>query len=355
MAGSRPVRAVTPAPSQASCTSSLSFASPATATGWSRVAASCTTTGPCIVRETFAFVEVHRVDRAPLPARPASWSVVVLLAALLVAGCGIDVASGSPAASGSPVPTAAGSGGPAISGLDQVELTVFADASLTDVMAAVKPAYEAATPGVTLSLTYGASNTLRGRIEQGDPADLFLSADVDNPAALVDGGLTQGPEQTFAANTLALVAPRGSAKVNRTLDLAKAGVHLAAAGKEDPISIYAAGLVEALGKVKGFPAGYAAGVAKNVASREADVRAVLARVANAEADAAFVYATDVAAGGDAVRAIKLPESLNPTTAYAGVVVRTTPNSDAASAFLAWLSSDAGQAVLTQGGLQPPAQ
>jgi molybdate transport system substrate-binding protein len=279
--------------------------------------------------------------------------VLAIFVGLVAGACGSDSSPAAPTGSASARPSVSPAGGVATPA--SVELAVLADASFTDVLPAIKTAYESANPGVTLAISFGATNDLDGRVQDGAIADVFLAADADTAAALVDAGLTQGPDQPFAGNVLALVVPKDGKKVTKTVDLAKAGVKLVGASKDDPVSIAAAALLDELGKVKGFPAGYAVSVAKNTTSREADVRAVLKKVQSGGTDAGFVYATDAIAAGDAVRAISLPESINPATTCTGVVLRTTANEDAASAFLAWLSSDAGQAILTQAGFQAPAQ
>ena len=61
-------------------------------------------------------------------------------------------------------------------------------ASLKNVLAKVEEAYEAANPGTTLTISTDSSAALETKIEQGAPADVFLSADVTNPQKLVDAG-----------------------------------------------------------------------------------------------------------------------------------------------------------------------
>ena len=72
-------------------------------------------------------------------------------------------------------------------------LEVYAAASLKAALAQTKTAYEAANPGVTLTVSTDASSALETKIEQGAPADVFLSADTTNPQKLVDKGLAAGP------------------------------------------------------------------------------------------------------------------------------------------------------------------
>jgi len=296
----------------------------------------------------------------PLPRRAGGVPLLVLLSAvaLMAAACG-SVSTPAPATPSAPAvsPTTATSTlAPPPSGSDSVSLTVFAASSLTEALAAAKTAYETATPGVTLNLTFGPSTALRGQLEQGTPADLFLSDDLDNATALVDGGLTSGDAQAFAGNSLALIAPKATpAKVAKAVDLAKPGVRIAGAAKDDPLTAYTSDLVAGLAKIKGYPAGYAASVEKNTVSHEGDDRAVLAKVQAGDVDAGFVYATDAQLAGAAVRNLVLPPDLNLPGTYAGVVIRDRPGADAATAFLVWLSGPDGQAVLGQFGFVAPSQ
>ena len=82
------------------------------------------------------------------------------------------------------------------------ELTIFAAASLGKALEQVETAYEAANPGTTLTISTDSSSALATQIEQGAPADVFLSADTTNPQKLVDGGFADGDAVTFAGNKL---------------------------------------------------------------------------------------------------------------------------------------------------------
>ena len=140
-----------------------------------------------------------------------------------------------------------------------VELTIYAAASLKGALDAAKPAYEAAHPGMTLTISTDASSALETQIEQGAPADVFLSADTTNPKKLVDAGLTVGPAVNFAGNKLTVIVPSTNpAKITTPADLAKPGVKVIAAGDDVPITKYANQLVANLAKEPGYPADFAA-------------------------------------------------------------------------------------------------
>ncbi len=255
-----------------------------------------------------------------------------LAAALVaaVAGCG----------SGSPAPAT-------------LELRVAAAASLRTAVRVLTGTYATEQPGVRFTVTTDSSATLRAQIEQGAPVDVFLSADTRIPQALADGGFISGAPVPFAANTLALVVPVGNpAGIGTVADLARPGVRIVAAAEAVPIAAYTSRVIEALAAGTADPAAFRAALQANVVSREEDVAAVLARIVLGDGDAAFVYATDVAAGAKVV-VIPIPPDANVRAEYAGVVVRTSPNVTAAAAFLDWVAGDGGRAVLAPLGFLPP--
>ena len=198
---------------------------------------------------------------------------------------------------------------------------------------------------MTLVISTDSSATLRTQIEQGAPADVFLAADTKNPQALADTGFTAGGLVTFARNELAVIVPEGNpAGLASPADLAGAGVRIIAASDEAPVTAYATQLVANLARIPGYPAGFEAAYAANVASKEDNVKAVVAKVELGEGDAGIVYVTDVAASGKVVR-LAVPSGANVPATYAGVVVRASPHTGAAADFLAWLAGTDGQAIL----------
>ena len=233
-----------------------------------------------------------------------------------------------------------------------VSLTVLAAASLKTAMDDVKRGYEASHPGLSLTFTFDASSTLRTQIEQGAPADVFLSADTTSPQKLVSAGLATAPT-AFAGNLLTVIVPGANpAGIAFPADLARPGLRVVAAGDAVPITKYATQAIAKLATQPGYPADFAARVAANVVSKEEDVRAVVAKVELGEGDAAIVYATDALAS-TAVRAIAIPPAANVPATYEGVVVGASKQPGAAGAFLAWLAGPGGQATLRTYGFMPP--
>ncbi len=264
---------------------------------------------------------------------------VAVLVAFLAAACSSGLAAPSAAPSATP-------------STDRVELSVFGAASLKDVLAAVRSAYEATLPGTTLTIVADSSSTLRTQIERGAPADLFLSADRQNPQALAEAGLTDGDPVDFARNRLTIIVPADDpAGIAGPADLARSGIKIIAAGDGVPITAYARAVVGNLATLPGYPPDFATSYASNVVSREENVKAIVAKIELGEGDAALVYVTDAMASSG-VKAVEIPPEANMQATYAGVVIEASPHPVQAHAFLAWLTGPDGSAILRSFGFQP---
>ena len=235
-----------------------------------------------------------------------------------------------------------------------MELTIYGAASLKGALEAAKAAYQTTNPGTTVTLSTGSSAALETQIEQGAPADVFLSADTTNPKKLVDAGLADGAAVRFAGNELTVIVPTANpAGITSPKDLARSGVKVIAAGDAVPITKYATQLVDNLAKEAGYPADFAAKYTTNIASKEEDVKSVVAKIEIGEGDAGIVYVTD-AKGSTKVATVDVPPSANVPATYAGVVVKASKNAAAAKAFLDWFAGPDGQAILRPFGfLLPP--
>jgi molybdate transport system substrate-binding protein len=233
-----------------------------------------------------------------------------------------------------------------------IGLTIYAAASLRTPLEAVTAAYAIAQPGVELSVAADSSAALRTQIEQGAPADVFLSADISNPQRLVEAGAAIGPPSPFAASSLAIIAPRGQDRISSPAALADPGLKIIAAGDEVPITGYAKDLIAKLANLPGYPPDFTARYEENIVSREDNVRAVLAKIELGEGDAGIVYETD-AVGSDRVMTVPIPAGSNVAATYAGVVVSASGRRDDATRFLDWLAGPDGQAVLARFGFERP--
>jgi len=280
-------------------------------------------------------------------------SLCVTLVTVLAACSGAATATPTPAPTAAPpTPTAPPASAPASGATGS--LTIYAASSLTAAFTEMKTAYQAANPGLTLTLSFGASSTLETQIEQGAPADVFASADTSNPQKLVDKGLAAGAITTFAGNLLTVIVPPANpGGVQTPADLAKSGLKFVAAGDTVPITKYADMLLANLAKEPGYPAGFVAAVTANIVSKEDNVAAVVSKIELGEGDAAIVYVTDANTAGSKVTAITVPADANVPATYGAVAVKASANAAAAAAFITWLAGPSGQAILAKYGFLPP--
>jgi molybdate transport system substrate-binding protein len=236
--------------------------------------------------------------------------------------------------------------------VEPVPLTIYGAASLRDVLSAIETAYEAAVPGMSLTIATDSSSTLRTQIEEGAPADIFLSADRKQADALVDTGLADGDAVDIAASQLTIVVPADNpAGITSPADLARPGVKVVAAGVEVPITSYAMQAIANLAAEPDYPAGFADLYAANVVSREENVQAVLAKIELGEGDAAIVYVTD-AMSSSGVATIGFPARANVSASYTGVVLGSSTRLAEAHGFLDWLVGPAGREMLATFGFLP---
>ena len=282
----------------------------------------------------------------------ARLTLTVALAVLLTACSSAGAGPSAPAPASAPPSVAAETPSPELS-VEPVEVTVFGAASLKAALEDAKAAYEAANSGTTVTISTDSSAALATQIQEGAPADVFLSADTTTPQKLVDGGLADGAATNFAGNKLTIITPADNpGGLTGPFDLAKDGIRVVAAGDEVPITKYATQLVENLAGADGAPADFAAMYAATIVSKEDNVAAVRTKIELGEGDAAIVYVTDAKAS-DKVATIEVPDAVNVPATYAGVVVKDSPHLDAARAFLEWFAGPDGQAILAEYGFLPP--
>jgi len=256
-------------------------------------------------------------------------AVVAMAVTLTVSACG----SSTPAAA----PTGT-SGAPTVTG----NINVFAAASLTEAFKQIATGFQAANPGAKVTYNFAGSSTLATQINQGAPADVFASAAPANMQTVTDAGNGAGTPVVFVRNQLVIAVPKGNPKGIKGLsDLTKPGVKVALC--DDPVPCGAAAK-KALA---------AANVSLTPVTKETDVKQALSKVKLGEVDAALVYRTDAKSSATDVDGIEFPESAGAINDYPIVVLKGAPNKAGADAFVAWVRSDKGKAVLAQFGFQSP--
>lgn len=272
---------------------------------------------------------------------------LAVLGAVAAAACGGGSNSNGPgetpgdgSAAVSPSSAAASSTKAALSG----SITVFAAASLTDAFNAIGKEFEQANPGTKITFSFAGSSTLATQITEGAPADVFASADTKQMKVVTDEGNATAPV-IFATNVPVVVAPKGDTRVQSFADLAKPGVKLVLAAPTVPIGNYARTIFANASGANGISATFSADVLKNLQSNETNVKAVIAKIQVGEADAGVVYTTDAAAAKGEVTTIAIPKEYNVVAEYPMAVLKTSSHLDVAEAFVQYVTSGAGQAIL----------
>ena len=229
-------------------------------------------------------------------------------------------------------------------------LTVFAAASLTDAFTEIGKAFEAANPGVTVVLNFAGSQALRTQIEEGAVADVFASANTKEMDTLAAAGMV-GEAQPFVTNLLTIIVPPDNpAGLATPQDLTRAGLKLVLAAEEVPVGKYARQVLHKLDVLYGT--GYEAAVLANVVSNEDNVKQVAAKVQLGEADAGMVYESDSVAAPELVT-IEIPAEVNVIAVYSIAVLGSSVEPGSGQAFIEYVLSDAGQAVLHAWGFRAP--
>ncbi len=204
--------------------------------------------------------------------------------------------------------------------LHAAEVRVFAAASLTDALRDIAAQYERTSPD-RIVCNLGGSSLLERQIEEGAPADLFLSADEEKMNRLQRLGLIDAKTRvSVLSNTLVIVGQR---------DLLRAHSIALAEPSSVPAGIYAR---EYLTKF---------GIWERVKSKvipTENVRGALAAVESGNADAAIVYKTDALISKRARIAYEVPRAAGPAISYPFAVIANAESPDAARRFLAYLTS-----------------
>ena len=234
------------------------------------------------------------------------------------------------------------------------ELHVFAAASLREALTETADAFQRANPNVQVVPNLAGSQVLRLQIESGARADLVISANPDHLDALHQAGLLAAPPTVVATNQLVLAVPAPNpAGITGLQDLTEPNRRVVMAAQSVPAGAYARQMLALHATATGQP-GFADAVLQRVISFETNVRQVAAKLELGEADAGFVYRTDVLASNGRLQVIETPPRVQVTASYPVAVLRDAPNPDLAQRFLAYLKSPETQAILTRHGFGPPA-
>jgi molybdate transport system substrate-binding protein len=225
------------------------------------------------------------------------------------------------------------------------DVVVFAAASLKNALDAINAQWQKET-GKKAVISYAASSALAKQIEQGAPAQIFISADLDWMDYLAQKSLIK-PEtrSNLLGNRIVLIAPKDKAQ---PVDI-KAGFDLARVLGDGRLSMANVESVPAgkYGKAALEKLGVWSSVSGKIAQAE-NVRAALLLVSRGEAPAGIVYQTDAAADPDVKIIGTFPRDTHPPIIYPIALTATASNPDAA-AFLAYIKSAAAKPLFEAQG------
>jgi molybdate transport system substrate-binding protein len=231
---------------------------------------------------------------------------------------------------------------------ESVELTVSAAASLTDSMNDIKKLYEAKYPNVKLTYNFGASGTLQQQIEQGAPADLFLSAGKKQMDALADKQLIEaGTNKNLLGNELVVVTAADSKAGFAGLeDLAKPDFKKIGVGTPEsvPAGSYAK---EALTSAKLWD------TLQDKLVFTKDVKQVLTYVETGNTEAGFVYKTDALASSKVKIALTVDPKMYKPIEYPIGIVKATKNKPEAERLYQYLQTKEALDVFVKYGFTLP--
>ncbi len=282
--------------------------------------------------------------------------LALLLALCMIfalAACGSQAA---PAATQAPAPATeapAPAAEPEPAPVEEVELIVFAAASMTETMTEIKGMYEAANPGVTITYNFDSSGTLKTQIQEAAPCDLFISAapkqmnqlDASCDAEKNPDGLDfvlQGSRINLLENKVALVVPEGNPRGIESFDqlagLLKSGDVFFGMGNSDvPVGQYTQKIFAFYGLNEDDL------VKAGVITYGSNVKEVTTWVANKDVDCGVVYGTDAFSAGLEIVDTATAEMCGQVI-YPAAVMKNSANPEAAQAFLDYLTGDEAMAV-----------
>jgi molybdate transport system substrate-binding protein len=221
------------------------------------------------------------------------------------------------------------------------QLTVSAAASLKTAFTE----YGKQFPHADARFSFAGSDELAAQIEQGVKPDVYAAANTKLPDALYDNGLVEKPT-VFAGNRLVLAVP-ADGKIASLDDLSGDGVTIAIGSEDVPVGSYTRTVLDKL------PPAQSKAILANVRSEEPDVAGITGKLTQGAVDAGFLYISDARATDGKLKAIELPDDLQPAVAYGVAVVDGAKHPEEAKKFIAGLLDGAGAQALIDAGFEPP--
>jgi len=231
-----------------------------------------------------------------------------------------------------------------------ITLNVFAAASLTESFNEIATQYHRQHPNIALRFDFDGSQILELQLANNAPADIFASADLLYMEKASAADLV-GNSQVFTKNKLVVIIPvNNPAHITTLKDLAKKGVKIDVASDAVPVGKYTRQVLSNMSKSSEYGSTFGSSVLANVVSEEENVKAVVQKIQLGEADAGFVYPTDVTQSvSKKVKVFAILDTFNVLAQYPIAVVKHSSHSAEAQAFMKYILSANGQSVLSKYG------
>ncbi|MCW9698356.1 molybdate ABC transporter substrate-binding protein [Avibacterium sp. 20-129] len=228
----------------------------------------------------------------------------------------------------------------------QAKLTIFAAASMTNVLEEVKTQYLATHPKEEIDFSFASSSVLARQISQGAPADIFISANQKWMDFLAEKNVIEPKSRVnLVQNSLVMIAPKNSRLAQIDVQNAQwqgelKGSYLAVG---DPAHVPAGKYAqEALTSLNQWQA------VENKLARANNVRAALALVEQGEAPLGIVYGTDAEASQKVKVVAVFPENSHAAIEYPAAIVVGHSNQERVD-FLAYLQSEEAKKIFLKAG------
>ncbi len=230
---------------------------------------------------------------------------------------------------------------------EKTTLNILAAASLTDALNELNEIYMEANDNIEILPNYASSGNLQTQIEQGAPADVFISAAPKQMNNLEEKGLIlKETRRNLLTNKVVMIVPNNSTLgLTSFTDLTDSKVAKIAIGDPEfvPVGSYGKLAFEELG------------IWDELQSKFilcSDVRQVLSYVEMGNVEAGIVYSTDAAISGSVKIVADGPDSINSTIVYPAAVVEYSENPEAAGDYLDFLFSAEAKVILEKYGFAP---
>jgi molybdate transport system substrate-binding protein len=226
---------------------------------------------------------------------------------------------------------------------ENANLLVSAAASLKDALEEVKPLYLQTKSNVRVAYNFGASGALEQQIENGAPADIFVSAAQKQMDDLESKNLIlKDTRRNLLSNRLVLIVPKDSSSISDFTQLTDSKVKKIAIGepKSVPVGKYTEEVFTKLGILEQVKLKLVLGN---------NVRQVLATVASGHVDAGVVYTTDAKTSNKVKVVATAAENLHSKIVYPVAVLNNSKNASTAREYVEFLSNNQAKTVFEKYG------